>query len=192
VNQLLGSTRLSITKGISICPALYAQLTAERPYTLQFTMGRLFPPKLPLLMVPWATRLHNQMASRHLDRFSRFSQGSWLWQTDRQQATPTYSAWKLFTHFYVPQRVEGWVNLATAGSMRSRQIYELLLYITMAVVLDTSAHGLSPWALILASNGQHATTRPLQPAEERVVNNLPKVVTRQHSGQESNSQPSSC
>jgi len=43
----LGSTQLSITNGISISSAVYAQLTAHSPYTLQWLP---FPKNCPL---PW-------------------------------------------------------------------------------------------------------------------------------------------
>jgi len=59
---------LSIPNCISIGSTVFAQLTAERPYTLQWTAP--FPSKLPLRMVPLAHR--SPQPKRHLDRFSCF------------------------------------------------------------------------------------------------------------------------
>jgi len=61
---LLRSTRLSIPNvpnSTSIGSAVFAQLTAERPYTLQFTMGRPFPSKLPIPMGIWISIQHGSL-----------------------------------------------------------------------------------------------------------------------------------
>jgi len=88
----LGFTRDHNPNGISIGSAIFAQLTAEFPYTLQW--ATLYPKTAPShwgiwisisYMICWAyPRLQPK---QHLDGFSRFLQGSQEWQTDR----PHYS-----------------------------------------------------------------------------------------------------
>jgi len=62
---------------------------------------------------------------------------------------------KANTHFIVPQRVEGWVNLGTAGRVRSPCSR---LYIAVAVVINILAAASHPAV-------SHATTKPLLHAE---------------------------
>ena len=45
---------------------------------------------------------------------------------------------KAYTHFTVPQRAEGWVNIGTAGRVRCPR-----MYIAVAVVINTTARDLS-------------------------------------------------
>ena len=87
------------------------------------------------------------------------------------------------THFTVPQRVEGWVDLGNAGRMRSPCPR---LYIAMAVVIKHNW----PWPLTLQSIMPLLNDCDL--LRHVGVNNLPKVVTWQRRGWELNSQPVSC
>ena len=91
--RFLGSTRVPIPNSISIGSAVYAQLMAERPNTLQW--AALSPPsKLPLPMGNQdphimhgslgSPKSSTQMAS-HLVQL--LLQGSLLWQTDREHTT---------------------------------------------------------------------------------------------------------
>jgi len=72
----------------------------DRRVILYFIMGRPSPPKLPIPMggcgptsntwFPGSTRVLN-LNGIYLDRFSRFLQGSLVWQTERQTDRPRYS-----------------------------------------------------------------------------------------------------
>ena len=82
---------------------------------------------------------------------------------------------KADTHFPIPQRVEGWVNLGTAGRVHSPCPR---LYIAVAVVINITGRCLPPPLLNHCDLLRHVG-----------ANNLPKVVTRQRHSRELNSQP---
>jgi len=91
----LGSTQLSIPNGISLGSAVFAQLTAESPYTMQWAT---LSPKLLLptgrsgpieYTVPWAHP--SPQPKRHLDRFRHFCRDHYCdRQTDRPTDRPRY------------------------------------------------------------------------------------------------------
>jgi len=93
----LGPTWVHNSNGISIGSAVFAQMTARCPYTLQWTP--FFPSKLPIPMEDLDPRLIRgslgppessaQMESRSVQPFS---QGSLVWQTDRPTDHATQSA----------------------------------------------------------------------------------------------------
>jgi len=89
----LGPMRAHNPNGTSIGSAVFSQMTAECPYTLQ--LFACFPSKLPLPMLAsgpcntWfigPTESKTQMATWS---FQPFLQGSLVWQTDRATKRPT-------------------------------------------------------------------------------------------------------
>jgi len=85
--SFLGSTLVLNPNGISIGSAVFAQLTADRPYNLQWAA---LPLKIApshqgsgphLIMVPWANL--TPQPKRHLSRFNRFRSAHYS-VTDRQ------------------------------------------------------------------------------------------------------------
>jgi len=90
----LGPTRVHFLNVISISSAVFAQLTADSPYTLQWAAP--FPPQnCPLLYDGTAsgpTQVHVQMA---LQMVQPFLQGSVSWQIDQQTNHATPSATRL-------------------------------------------------------------------------------------------------
>jgi len=93
---LLGPTRVHIPNGISIGSAVFAQLTAESPYSLQWAAP--FPVKIaPLawgsgpLFNAWFCGPTRVCIPKDISIDSAFLQGSRLWQTDRQTDHDTLS-----------------------------------------------------------------------------------------------------
>jgi len=88
----LGPTRIHIPNGISIGSAIFAQLTAERLYTLQWAAPP--PSNLPLSRgdvdpnLIYGFESTTQTASRSVQPFL---QGLRSWQRDRQRDRPHYS-----------------------------------------------------------------------------------------------------
>jgi len=86
----LGPVRAYNPNGITISSAVFARVTAECPYTLQWAARsplKTAPSRWGSGLVPWAHQ--SPQPKRHLDRFSRFLHGSLVWQTDRQTDRPT-------------------------------------------------------------------------------------------------------
>jgi len=76
---------------------------------------------------------------------------------------------KTDTHFTIPRRVEGWVDLGTAGRVRSPCPR---LHIALAVVINITSRSLTPQSIMPSLN--HCDL-----LRHLGVNNLLKVVTRQ-------------
>jgi len=93
IHGSLGPSDSAILNGISIGSDIFAQLMAQRPYTLQwatpfsknchFPWGSSGPPSNTWFL--WTTRVHTQTASRSVNPFL---QGSRLLQTDRPTDRP--------------------------------------------------------------------------------------------------------